>query len=746
MRNWQGGMKWAVVTGVLLAVSACDFGAQTSIDANGVIVPVGSAVSSMQIGPAGGTVTSTDARAVLVVPPGALSQAQTVSIITNDLDDEDVPDQLDDDERQSYTIDSGGRSFEQPVTLRIDAGPTEPGVGSDEFSVDLRCLVETDGGDDLLGLLPGQRQELSADGRRSVLVADLDNLADRLTTVHVAELTRSPVTIDFEGAVASLSVDDAPVALEVSVQGEGVFIDAVNHTGVATGGANLSPLQGALAAQAAGTTQPRFRGDIDQSCVAAGPGAVQIDFDIVLRPSDPERSVFPIGGATKRFRYSSPLACRAAAGDDDGGDDEDVIGRLPLGFQACNDNTRCGALEQGGLLQSRAAVVPAWDGAPAEDDSAPNCRLTTQACAFGPYDNPPFTAVVASGDGPVSAVDLEDGQVVGSFLGGQDPFFGPNRHFAPLGVLPLLPDVPNGEQGAAVLAYGRAGDASSTVARFQHANPPPEEFRDPGNPNDFGREFSHVLGNDFFLDARPFGGDLIANGGLLASDSGLRLFRFNADPQVFAYNTFRFVDIGPVLSAEVVNTDTVNPGPALALQDSAIDGALLQHVNLEDASVITVGNLAPNPRQLRCAAGLCFATSAGIAGDTPSQLRWWQWDGQSASVTELGTLVLGGTGDAGDTPFAQVIGLDVVEFDNGNVGAVAFGFANGTVYEVAVSGVGSSTPGMVARQGQTQTSTACPNPGHGRWTTDAGRLRWLALCNTAGGFEIGEARIAGPAP
>ena len=108
--------------------------------------------------------------------------------------------------------------------------------------------------------------------------------------------------------------------------------------------------------------------------------------------------------------------------------------------------------------------------------------------------------------------------------------------------------------------------------------------------------------------------------------------------------------------------------------------------------------------------------------------------------------MLGGTGDAGDTPFAQVIGLDVVEFDNGNVGAVAFGFANGTVYEVAVSGVGSSTPGMVARQGQTQTSTACPNPGHGRWTTDAGRLRWLALCNTAGGFEIGEARIAGPAP
>jgi|GEM_PF-7121392 len=418
------------------------------------------------------------------------------------------------------------------------------------------------------------------------------------------------------------------------------------------------------------------------------------------------------------------------------------IGVLEPGFLECGDASRCGGLEQGGLLQSSEGLQPAWATGTAPPGDT--CRLGIEPCAFGPYDDPRFIAITASSEGAISAIDVESGEQIGEFLGGQDPFFGASRAFAPFGVLPLLPTVPGADESATVLTYGQALEGSSTAGRFQRSNAPAEEFRDPNNPNDFGQAFTHITGNSFFLDATTFGGNIRADGGLLASDSGLRLFRFNPDERVLEYNTFRFVDIGPVLSAFVVQTDTDTPGPALALQDSPDTGALLQHVDLNSADVTTVGSVAANPRQIRCNGGLCFATSAGVEGATPSQLKWWTWDGTSAVVTERGVLDLGGTGASGDSAFAQVIGLDTVRFDNGNIGVVAFGFSNGTVYEIAVTGENAETPGIVARQGQTQTSSACPNPGHGRWTTDAGQLKWIALCNGGGGLEVGDALIASP--
>ena len=748
-----GGLRVLMPLGTLTVLSAL-VGCEGTVDATGVmtseaVVTPGMPMQTNGIGAAGGQVTSPDGRVTLIVPAGAL--ASPVNITVTSVSPDSLGALFDDfSVAAAYDMQPSGTTFAEPVQVRVSS-PDTPIRGMDgALSFVIQGLVTAEAGEVIA--LDAQSIDLPANTSTATVSGQLTHfsplvLVDRFRTATGPE----PVEV----ATAEFSFTDLPAQATVDqfftptlnlssalVRFVGAIYDDFSERPLVAD-IRATPFRAEQSSEVDLIAQPRF------TCASAGISTVSGRLDLVVNNEQPPE--LANGGLFGRVNVtaavvSSPVVC--VEPDDPPPPPLPPQGALPSGFLDCEDAARCAAQEQGSLLQGKGALVPPWervqDPEPAPEPEPETCRIDIQPCAFGPYQNPQFVAVVASGDGPMSAIDLESGNNIGTFLGGQDPFFGPNRHFVPIGALPVVPDVENAQAGATVITYGRAIEGSLNAGRIQRANPPPEEFRDPRDPNDFGQEFTHISGNDFFLDARTFGGDLVANGGLLASDSGLRLFRFTDDPRVFSFNTFRFVDIGPVLSAEVINTDTVNPGPALALQDSATDGALLQHVDLNTADVTTVGSLGPNPRQLRCAGGLCFATSAGTAGEAPSQLKWWQWNGAAATVTELGELDLGGTGAAGEDAFAQVIGLDVIEFDNGNLGAVAFGFANGTVYEVAVTGIGAAQPGVIARQGQTQTSSACPNPGHGRWTVDAGTLKWVAFCNGGGGVEIGAATIGAP--
>ena len=714
--------------GLLLA--ACEFGARTSIDTSGTIVPVGDNVTSERLGIGGGSVT-TPAGVSLTVPAGALGSEQLVSVVTLDSDGEDLPDGLDEDERTAVTIDSGGRPFQSPVQISFDRGPIAS-TGNDEFSVALFCLVTPSEDSDGAELLSNQRTTVNTQTGRVSTSGDVLSPFDRLTTVHVAELSDSPISLDVEGFVSQLDVSDPPQPLDLEIVGDNIFIDRVQFSATASGPLTVDPATGNFSSSTADTTSPRHRGTLLLDCSAAGAGQLDVEFSISVRPVPGEESVFPPGGVTKTLQFVNPVECTDSNSGSGGEPPQAALNRQ---FLQCSDRSQCGGLDQFSLFQdfSGNGFLAPWDPADAGTGCDANgvCTAAAEApVSFGPFA-PEHIALLASGDGPISAIRLATGERLGQFLGGQDTFFGSNRHFQPLGVLPVVPDIEGGSDAATLVSYGRALDGSTTAGRIQRYAPPPG-----GDANDFGRDFSHITGNTFFLDATSWGGATRSNGGILSSDSGLRLFRFNPDPNVFAYNTFRFVDIGPVLSAYSANDDPDNPGPALALQDSALDGPLLQHVDLNTAAVTTVGSVGVGPRQLRCLNGICAASHSGLAEQFPSGVSWFAWDGVSAQVTALGSVELGVA-----SPYAQVIGLDMVAFDNGNIGILTVGFNNNTVYEIAIDAAGG-----LLQQHATLTDGACQNPGHGRWTADQAGLVWVVSCFNGDGVQVGQSKLGLVAP
>lgn len=105
------------------------------------------ATASQDVGPDGGTVTSTDGRVVLEIPAGALGTTETITITTRDTADLDAPfDTMTglDGPRLVYEMGPDGLTFDAPITVAVELEDTATMVAGDSVSAPIAVLMTTD--------------------------------------------------------------------------------------------------------------------------------------------------------------------------------------------------------------------------------------------------------------------------------------------------------------------------------------------------------------------------------------------------------------------------------------------------------------------------------------------------------------------------------------------------------------------------------------------------------------------------
>ena len=681
-----------MVIGGLIALiggSGCELpGNTSSIDAQGVVVPAGTNVSSTTIGPAGGTLTSTDGMATLTVPAGALSQQQTVSLIAQDVDDEDVPDELSGSEQRAYTIDSGGLSFDAPVQINVTVDSAETGLDN-TVSVNLMCLVETDNAGGFIGLVAGQQQVVSGSSLSSSLVADIQPAADRFTTVHVAELTRSPITLDVEENVGTLSVDAAPVALELSVEGTNVLIDSVDFTATVNTPMTLNPLTGSLTSNNPTSNSPRYRGETDQDCLSVGTGSYSIDFDIAVRP-DPNnsRSPFPVEGVTKRLRYLNTINCTDDSSSGGGGDGGGTAVSLREGLFSLPTASPEGIYFIGSVLGNLGGTPPGAEKAGA-------VRQEGAATSTG--------SVLVSYQGTQGSgiIDLTTGAVV---FGGGDTSREPGP--ARFGLVPMSRPNPGPSTPAALFSFGERDTGPFGSGAFLTPYLPDER-----RFSDFGQ-----ISSGRFLDAVPSGGGLVTDEVLLCVNGTSGSIEFDPAQQSYGTGSAAF-DVGRACVSMVAAT-AGGPVLSVSITEGRFTDSRLYFTD-RAGSATDVATLGVSARRIRHLGNI-----AAVSLFAEDALRIVIWDGQNApSLVDSAIPVADGP-----------VGIDLRDAGSGETEIVSTGFNDN---QLAITRVDSA--GAAISNRRFETPDGCQAPAHAIFidnADDANDPYVVGSCFSSGGYFV----------
>jgi hypothetical protein len=178
---------------------------------NAACEPIRPFLAEQVIGPDGGQITSSDGRLTLFIPSGALAAEHTISIRKFP---DSIPDALQQfDAEYIYDLGPDGLTFDQPVTVRFDAGPLSLS-GSGPIEVEPQVLLTTAGG--TVEELGEQRTLVDADRNRLRTLGELTHFSPIV-------ITESGVKVVVSGVPRGLPVDEtfeAFVAVESTEIGQ----------------------------------------------------------------------------------------------------------------------------------------------------------------------------------------------------------------------------------------------------------------------------------------------------------------------------------------------------------------------------------------------------------------------------------------------------------------------------------------------------------------------------------------------
>ena len=167
-------------------------------------------VSTRTIGPEGGTVTSSDGKLTLEIPPGALSEDTEISI--RRVDQSEISEEFGDTDIDSaYELTPDGLIFDLPVraSVKLDEDPNQT---DGTLSADVSFLFSESG--DVIEFLENTELEVDSPGSMTTVSADLTHFTDLVTvtsdgvtaTLDMTKAEDIPKT--FTGTVTVTSATD----------------------------------------------------------------------------------------------------------------------------------------------------------------------------------------------------------------------------------------------------------------------------------------------------------------------------------------------------------------------------------------------------------------------------------------------------------------------------------------------------------------------------------------------------------
>lgn len=193
---------WLVV--LVLLVARCDSGPNDPPDDNGNQEP---GVVSKEIGPDGGTVTSSDDRLTLTIPEGALTSTETITIEAITTDDLGAGfDAIVNDvgAKNTYELGPDGLQFDAPITARITSEQT-PVQNGDSLGVAAELLLTVNDG--TVEVLDSLRTHFDADAGTVTVSGEMTHFTPVLHSNEYAQLvivgvpTSLPVNQEFTAQV-----------------------------------------------------------------------------------------------------------------------------------------------------------------------------------------------------------------------------------------------------------------------------------------------------------------------------------------------------------------------------------------------------------------------------------------------------------------------------------------------------------------------------------------------------------------
>lgn len=249
---------WTGLIGLLLLLTS---GCGDSNDPGG-----GGDLVSQQIGPAGGTVRSSDGRLTLIFPADAVTQTQTITI--EPLQISEVGSEFSAfSVEHAYRLGPDGLAFQKAITASVPSAPpvTQP-AGTHELSMAL-LLTSANAA---AGALDSVRVE-QVDGAM-VLRGELSHFS---TLVE----TRPHVTVTIEGIPTEMAVNTNFIA-QVTAVGDVLELETVGYIDASVAPIRSLDTPGSEAAHLDKVGPNTFAGSFVYTCDAAGRGAYRVTGDI----------------------------------------------------------------------------------------------------------------------------------------------------------------------------------------------------------------------------------------------------------------------------------------------------------------------------------------------------------------------------------------------------------------------------------------------------------------------------------
>lgn len=688
-------VKWIIYTGCILlfsvALQGCDGG-------GGGGAPSTSAATTTRqtVGPAGGTVRSTDRRLMLTIPAGALGNEQVITITA--IDPADLPPAFDGANLDgAWDLGPDGLTFDKPIQVRLTTSQSAqqaPGT----LGASLELLATTMGGQ-IDGLA---NQKIVVNGSADVVTV-------------TGELSHfSPVTGALFGGLVDITVSGFPADGEIEV-GEPFTLTITIEVDD-----NLILLE-----------PPEYFLQKSDAFISPAEAMPLVVLHEVVGDDDDN---------TVTYRTMVQYIC-SAAGKQDFGGKQGFLGNF-LFVQLDSNADNPGDLnkfftETNGAFDVKTTINCVDPDAPPPEDEDPAATILT----------PGVRRDVAS------LLGLE--ATFGAQVLGRGRHFPSNF---PLGAAAVflfagtngsaVVDVVNNEvlskwpldanQGARFGAFAAAQNGTGEEADWVMGN-----FGD-GDlsyiTSDDPRSVRVIKGTTF--DVITNACNSVASDHIVFVQPGIGVRFIDYDPalggyrlldEILAANQFHgpsATDQRRIVSAIRCNDD-MDAAPVLVLAGD-VSSALYYHPRGGSATPTRVnGFIGLDARKIRCALPDAPVCAVSVFGD--DRLVIYTWDGINMPVKTDRRSV-------GDGP----VGIDLTLLDNGNVGIVSTGFNNGALVETEV------TPGgNVVTQVTRLTSTApnlagCENPGHAIYVRDAEGVKIIGTCYSSGNYFIVRSRLPRP--